>query len=104
MRIYKTESELREIAEKIAEEIVVRGHSIDTRRPSSASEHQVIFNVAYGALLGLNWGDACRNSRDMTQAIIDTAEYTLDLFLPNVNGYDTIYNPLQDAVRDWERM
>ena len=107
IRAHKTEAELREMAEAISEEVVIRtyenGNSSDTRRKASAKEKVIIYRIAYGALLGLNWGEDCRSSRLAEQKIIDTAEYTVDLFIPDCNGYDTIYIPLKKALANWAK-
>lgn len=107
-RQHKSETELKEIAASIAEEIVIRtyhgGNSEDTRRKSTEEEKQIIYKIAYGALLGLNWGEDCRSSRLAEQKIIDTAEFMIGQFIREANGYDTIYLPLKKAVKDWEVM
>jgi hypothetical protein len=109
MRSHKTEAELKAIAEAIAGAITIRtydanGNSTDTKRHSTTEEQQVIFKIAYGALLGINCDKVGRNDGRITQAIIDTAEYTIDLFLPDCNGYDTIYCPLKTALENWNDM
>lgn len=105
MRTYKTEAQLKEQAKAIAETITIRtyknGNSEDTQRPSNPQEKEIILNIAYGALLGMNCNEKNRVSDEIAQAIIDTAEYTVNRFLPDCNGYDTIYCPLKKAVREW---
>lgn len=105
-REHKKESELKEIAMKIAGSITIRteenGNSIDTKREPTEAESTIIYKLAYSALLGLNWGEKCRSNEDMAQAIIDTMEFAIDLFLPDCNGYDTIYIPLKNAVSNWQ--
>lgn len=107
VRVYKKESELKEIAEGISQEIVIRtyenGNSKDIRRKASKPEKDIIFKVAYGALLALNYGEDSRSSRLAEQKIIDAAEFTIDLFIPNCNGYDTMYNPLKKALANWAK-
>ena len=105
MRKYKNEHELKVIAETIAETITIReyneGNSNDITRKASEIEKDVIYKLAYGALLGLNCGETVRNNDDAAQVIIDTAEYTLKLFINDCNGYDTLYIPLKNAVAEW---
>jgi len=106
VRKHLCEDDLKKMAARIAENITIRtyhdGSSEDQTRPSAPDERDVIYKVAYGALLSLGWGEECRGSHSMTQAIIDTAEFTINLFLPECNGYDTMYLPLKHAVAEWE--
>lgn len=107
VREHKKESELKEIAEGISQEIVIRtfenGSSRDTRRKATVKEKAIIYRVAYGALLALNHGEDSRSSQLAEQKIIDTAEFTIDLFIPDCNGYDTMYIPLKKAVANWAK-
>lgn len=107
MRVYKTEAELKEIAEAMSETVMIRtyenGNSNDTRRKTTKKEKDIIYNVAYGALLGMNWGEDVRSSELAAQAIIDTAEFTINRFISNCNGYDTMYIPLKRALANWEK-
>jgi hypothetical protein len=105
-REIKPESELKQIAADMSESIVIRtydnGNSNDTQRKTSEIEKQVIFNIAYGALLGLNHGEQVRSNRNMEQGIVDTAEFTLMQFIRDCNAYDTIYWPLKKILKNWE--
>lgn len=113
VRAHKSESELKQMAEHISKSIVYRyydnGNSRDERRETTRFERDVLYNIAYGALLTLNWGEDNRGrNAGAEQAIIDAAEFTCDLFIEKLtglecNGYMTIYIPLKDAVRDWEK-
>lgn len=105
MKEHKTETELKGIATKISETITIRsyknGNSEDKQRKSTAKEKDIIFKIAYSALLSLNW-HLEPNANSITTAIINTAEFTVNQFLPNCNGYDTIYCPLRKATREWD--
>lgn len=122
IRSFKNDSELWFMAENIASQITVRtgGYhtSHDTTRKPTAKEYALIRDVAFGALLGLNHGEAVRTVGSQgAQAIIDAAEFTLDTMFGQriklreaeidedacVNGYMTIYCPLQKALRDWDK-
>ena len=107
MRKYLESDMLKFMAEQMAKTITIRtydekGNSNDENRPATKEEQKIIYNIAYGALHTLNYGKQMRSSKDMTQAVIDNAEMTLDLFIPDCNGYDTIYCPLQAIIREWE--
>lgn len=94
------EQQLKEAARDIAGSIVIRqyderGNSSDIRRATTEIESEIIRKIAYGAMLAYRW-----RGRDI-QSILDTAEFTLDLFLPEANGYDTIYTPLRNVTETW---
>ena len=105
IRQHKSEAELKAIAEEISQTIMIRsynnGNSTDTRRETSTAEKEIIFKIAYGALLGLNWGEQTRSSLQSEQAIIDTVEFIMGQFIWDCNGYDTIYLPLKKAIQEW---
>lgn len=105
MKEHKTETELKGIATEIAETITIRhyngGNSKDKQRKSTAKEKEIIFKIAYGALLSINW-HLEPNTSSLNSAILNTAEFTVNLFLPDCNGYDTIYCPLRKAIREWD--
>lgn len=107
VREHKSSEELDQIAENIAEHITIRtydnGSSIDTRRATTAPEKKILYNIARAALGSLNYGEKMRSSDDMTQAAINTAEFMLLYFIPDANSYDSIYLPLQRAIKNWKR-
>lgn len=94
------ESQLKEIARDIAGSIVIRdyanGSSLDTRREATKPEKEVIKNIAYGAMVA--YGQRDNASID---SILHTAELILHQFIPNANGYDTIYIPLRKVTGTW---
>ena len=94
------EQQLKEVARDIAGSIMIRqydecGNSSDIRRATTEIEREIIRKIAYGAMLAYRW-----RGSDI-QSILDTAEFTLDLFLPEANGYDTIYTPLRNVTETW---
>lgn len=92
-----TEQQLREYAQEKSKSIVIRsydrGNSKDTRRPSTKPEAQIIENILFGAFLAIN-------QKADKQSVKDTAEYTGNLFIPEMNGYDTIYNVIGDFIKE----
>jgi hypothetical protein len=88
-----TEKELEQFAEENSKTIVIRsyheGNSNDCRRETTEREKEIIKNILFGAVLTINGnGDK--------QTVMDTAEYIGNLFLPEMNGYETIYNVLRN--------
>ncbi len=105
VRRWYPEDKLREMAEEISGSLVTRAYvdgSYWVRRPTTESEKAILFNIAFGALLGLNYGEDVRSCRRLEQAILSTVEFTSNEMLPDTNGYETIYNPLRRALGDWE--
>ena len=100
------EDALKAIAEEISETIVIRtyvnGTSHDKRRGSTEAEKRALYNIAFGALLGLNYGEWVRGNRNAAEAIINAAEFSIKQFIPNCNGYDSMYIPLEKAVSEWQ--
>jgi len=89
-----TEQELKAYAEMKAESIVIRsydknGNSSDYRRKTTEPEKKIISTIIYGGLL------AIRDGADK-QSVKDACEYIGKLQIPEMNGYDTIYNPIDD--------
>ncbi len=94
------------IAASITERFCENGSSRDVTRDTTPEERQTIRRIALSALNTINnisvvVMEASRR-KAMDQAVIDMAEYTIDSFLHDVNGYDTIYIPLKNLLRDWE--
>jgi len=100
-----SEQELKEYAEKQAETIVIRnyknGCSSDNRRKSTEEEKKIIGSIIFGGLLSIRWGHKSSNE---INAILDTCEFIGNLQMRELvndgemNGYDTIYLPLQNWV------
>ena len=91
-----SEQELREYANKKAESIVIRtyknGNSSDDRRKTTEPEKRIISAIIFGGLL------AIRDGADR-QSVQDACEYIGKLQIPEMNGYDTIYNPIGDYFK-----
>ena len=108
MRTHLPETTLRLIADTIASTVTVRtyvnGSSRDIRQVPTEKQRQAIKTAAYAGLLGLNWGDANRSDKGREDAILNTTEFMLivaDTGSDEVNGYDTIYNPLKATIEAW---
>lgn len=89
-----TEQELRAYAEMKASSIVIRsydknGKSKEERRETTEQEKKIISTIIFGGLL------AIRNGADK-QSVKDACEYIGKLQIPEMNGYDTIYNVIGD--------
>ena len=91
-----TEQELREYANRKAESIVIRSYdehgSKDERRKTTKPEKRIIAAVILGGLL------AIRDGADK-QSVQDACEYVGKLLIPEMNGYDSIYNPIGDYFK-----
>lgn len=96
-----TELEAKDYAQEQSGTIVIRsydeGCSSDERRKASKPERKIIESIIYGGLLAIREGSKTDNE---IQAIIDSCEFIAKVQLPEMNGYDTIYNPMKDYVRN----
>lgn len=93
----RSEAEMREQADALAQTMVVReyddGSSKDTRRETTQEEQAALSDIFYSAMMTLDW-HAKDLTRESIQAIKDMAEFNCHLAIPYANGYDTVYNPL----------
>ena len=114
MRVYKKGPELKELAELLSYNISIRthdgGNSHDETRKATKAQSRILFGVIYGALLALNQGEEVRSNPKMEQAIIDAAEFQADILMQpylkegeELQGYMSVYIPLQRAVKTWAR-
>ena len=91
-----SDNELKDLAESISKTIEIRsyknGSSVDMARKSSLPEKEIIKKIAYASMLSYN-----RESSDI-DSILYTAEFTLVQFIPDANGYDSIYIPLRKVT------
>lgn len=105
MRKHLHESTLRVLAGGIASAVTIRtysgGCSRDITLPSTSEDRAAIMPVAYGALLGLNYGNEARSDAVAARSVLSAAEFTLAQLLPCVNTYDTLYNPLRSVLECW---
>lgn len=102
IKIY-TNQEAKEYAEKAAETLTVRtyenGSSKDTTRETTQEEKGILTNIIYGALLSIKWH---KYDKTAVQIAKDTAEFTIDLMLPYINGYDSVYNKIGKFIEIYE--
>lgn len=93
------EKRLKEIADDLASNIVVRSENGDVRRFSTPEEKEKLQPIFYSALLTLNFRSHEADDKAI-QFIKDMSEFMCDQILPYANGYTTVYNPLDCAVKD----
>lgn len=101
--INKTETEAKEIANKICETITIRSYneygSVDTERPTTDEEKDIMFKIVYGALFTFYWDNV---TEAKGQAVAYAMEIVFTQFFPNANGYLSIYRPLKEVFKLWE--
>lgn len=98
-RVYKTEQELKNMARELSRVIYLRSEKGSVARAATDVEQDTLSNIFCGALLELNR----KTDPTWEYAIQNTAEMTADLFMPYINGYDTVFIPLDKVLRNWER-
>lgn len=95
-----TESQLKAVSSDIASSIVIHSYDLDVSddhlRFTTTPEREIVQKIAYGALLTYNayGGDI--------DTVALTAEGILKLFIPECNGYDTLYTPLSEVMETIE--
>lgn len=98
MRVYKTAEQLRNMATELASIITTRVGGTDSKRVTTETEREMLRKLFYGALLELN-----RNGgSQFDYGVLNCAEMTADLFIPYMNGYDTVFCPLKRVIENWE--
>ena len=107
MRAWKSETELKAWAMDQAQMIACddeNGNYCGMRKAKKA-ESKLVYGVIFGALLGLNWGEATRSDPGREQAIIDSAEFTFNVLArevsPTARGYESVYLPLKRMLKAW---
>ena len=65
VRRFYPEDKLRKKAEEISGSLYLREceEGCDHRRPTTEVEKRILFDIAFGALLGLNYGEQVRSGR-----------------------------------------
>lgn len=96
-----TELTAKEYAQEQSGTIVIRtyenGCSNDERRKTTKPERKIIESIIFGGLLAIREGEKTEKE---IQAIINSCEFIAKIQLPEMNGYDSIYNPMKDFVKD----
>ena len=88
------EEMVNESAQKITYRFYNEGNSSDVCRKAIPYERQLLAGVMLGALHEIRWRD------NAAQVAIDTAEFTIDCLLPDVNGYDSVYLPILHILEE----
>lgn len=96
-----SEYALKSEAEKAAKSLVIRtydnGSSTDTRYTSSPEEANILENCIYGALLTVR-----QYGKDSLPSAANTAELIADHIIGDLNGYCSIYIPINQIIDDME--
>ena len=111
MKAYVMERRLEEYAKRKAETVTIRryfgGCSRDEQQPSTKAQYDAIYSAIYGALLNINFEQACRREQSLAMLCAGTAEFVFDVMMENepeeINGYDSVYRPIMDYyLEEWE--
>jgi len=102
MKKYRSEQELRELARELATKNVVYEMCEDNRqvwgtRDATKEESETLFNLFYGTFLAMRF-----MNNDGATGAIDAVEYIANMFLPQLNNYNTVYCRLWETWREWE--
>lgn len=115
MRKWKNAQELKALAlDASAKDICIvtkdeDGMDREVYRRPTKKQKEMIYNLFFGTLLGLNWGEDVRSGRKETQAILDAQEFTYDCIMnttlkedERVQGYISFYLPVKSMLKNWE--
>ena len=103
-----TESEAIAYAKGVAQTVVIRSHdtygnSSDDRRASFKPEANIISSAIAGALLAVSYGCDVQSAKDTAEFIANRAwREHWGCNDPSMNGYDSIYIPIGNFLRDHE--
>lgn len=99
-----TEKALAIIARRCARSLVIRSYnesgSLDTWRECTVDEHAKLFNIAFAALLSLNFYGRVAGP-ELIKGVLECSEFTLQRFIPDANTYDSLYNKLRCVIDVW---
>ena len=112
MRKYMNGNTLKEIAELHSTHItVIKPHNGgEEYRKTTKRQRETLCGIFYGALLGLNWGEEIRSNDKMAEAIVEAPEFQADILMEpllregeTLQGYLSVYIPLNRILKTWER-
>lgn len=107
IRTSKTPEQLDLMANELSNVIYIRTDDYrDVKREATEIEKRMLYNVFRSALSALNHyrhqpTTEIMNAHD--KGIIDMAEFAVDRLIPNVNGYLSVYIPLHEVIKTWEK-
>lgn len=102
MRKRKTEKKLYRMATEMSKNMVDRTENgVCKHRDATIEEQIILHKLFYGALFELN--RTVSPDEMLEHSILDTTETIADLFFPNMNGFETVFKPLEQALEEWER-
>lgn len=103
---YMSEADMRVRAQRISQEVAISNEdgNYKGKVKSTKAEARMIYEVAYGALLAMNfqsWKDR------EAWAILDSAEFTFNImdrkYRKRGRGYETLYIPLNNIRKEMRK-
>lgn len=104
MRKWKNNEQIKAMAKELSQKIYVKTNQGEMWRRSTEAESESLFEIFYPALMTLNYfhSEQGAGQRKLDDGVVNMAEFSQLVKLPNANSYITTYCPLKEVLRTWE--